>query len=219
MVELGEVCDNLQYGSSKKSNLTGDIICLRMGNIQNGEIDWSDVKFAPEDEEFNKYLLKKGDVLFNRTNSPVHVGKTGIYRGEKKAVFAGYLIRLNYQRNKIIGEYLNYCLNTQEAKDFCQRVKTDGINQSNINAKILATFQIPLPSIDIQNQIISEIQKEQALVNSNKELIEIFEQKIKDRIAKVWGEKKKEYVMEDEVLSMVAEDAAPYYHKGLERKV
>jgi hypothetical protein len=44
------------------------------------------------------------------------------------------------------------------------------------------------------------------LYHANKELIEIFEQKIKDRIAKVWGEKKKEYVMEDEVLSMVAED-------------
>jgi type I restriction enzyme M protein len=206
MVELGEICDNFQYGSSKKSNSTGDIICLRMGNIQNGEIDWSDVKYAPKDEEFGKYLLKKGDVLFNRTNSPVHVGKTGIYRGEKKAVFAGYLIRLNYKRNKIGGEYLNYCLNTQEAKEFCQRVKTDGINQSNINAKTLATFRIPLPPIYIQQKIVSQIQKEQALANANKELVEIFEQKIKDRIAKVWGEKKKEYVMEDEVLSMVAEE-------------
>jgi type I restriction enzyme M protein len=206
IVELGEVCDNFQYGSSKKSNSTGDIICLRMGNIQNGEIDWSDVKYAPKDEEFGKYLLKKGDVLFNRTNSPVHVGKTGIYRGEKKAVFAVYLIRLNYKRNRILGEYLNYCLNTQEAKDFCQRVKTDGINQSNINAKTLANFRIPLPPIDIQLEIISQIEKEQTLVNANKQLVEIFEQKIKDRIAKVWGKKKKEYVMEDEALSMVAEE-------------
>jgi restriction endonuclease S subunit len=116
------------------------------------------------------------------------------------------LIRLNYKRNKIAGEYLNYCLNTHEAKEFYLRVKTDGINQSNINAKILATFQIPLPPIDVQQDIVSQIQTEQRLVNANKELIEIFEQKIKDRIAKVWGEKKKEYVMEDETLSMVAED-------------
>ncbi len=187
MVELGEISNNFQYGSSKKSNDSGNIVCLRMGNIQNGEIDWSDLKFAPDDEEFEKYSLSPGDVLFNRTNSPIHVGKTGIYRGDREAVFAGYLIRINYQKDKIIGEYLNYCLNTKEAKEFCQRVKTDGINQSNINAKILATFQIPLPTLEIQEQIVIQIEKEQELVNANKQLIEIFEQKIKDRIAKVWG--------------------------------
>ena len=159
-----------------------------MGNIQNGEIDWSDLKFAPDDEDFKKYLLESGDVLFNRTNSPVHVGKTGIYRGERKAVFAGYLIRINYKRNKILGEYLNYCLNTREAKDFCKRVKTDGNNQSNINAKILATFNFFLPPIKTQKQIVSKIKKEQELVKANNQLIEIFEKKIKDRIAKVWGE-------------------------------
>lgn len=208
MVVLGEIADNFQYGSSKKSILNGEVVCLRMGNIQNGEIDWNDLKFAPEDEELDKYLLNSGDVLFNRTNSPIHVGKTGIFRGERKAVFAGYLIRINYQKDKIIGAYLNYCLNTKEAKDFCLRVKTDGINQSNINAKILATFKIPLPSIKIQHQIIVKIEKEQSLVNANKELIEIFEQKIKDRIAKVWGEEKKvdkTYKVTEVELGMVAE--------------
>ncbi len=48
--------------------------------------------------------------------------------------------------------------------------------------------------------------KEQSFINANKEFIEIFEPKIKDRIAKVWVEKKKEYQVEVEVLSMVAED-------------
>lgn len=207
MVELNEVCKDFQYGSSKKSLQEGEIVCLRMGNIQNGEIDWTDLKFAPDNEEFDKYLLKKSDVLFNRTNSPVHVGKTGIYRDERKAVFAGYLIRLNYKKDKIIGEYLNYCLNTQQAKDFYQRVKTDGINQSNINAKILATFQIRLPSIETQHQIVAQIEKEQTLVNANKQLIEIFEQKIKDRIAKVWGADKREAVVyaENEEVTIAAE--------------
>ncbi len=43
MVELSEVCDNFQYGSSLKSSDNGEVVCLRMGNIQNGEIDWSDL--------------------------------------------------------------------------------------------------------------------------------------------------------------------------------
>lgn len=53
--------------------------------------------------------------------------------------------------------------------------------------KILATFTVPLPDLETQHQIVAQIEKEQELVNANKQLIEIFEQKIKDRIAKVWG--------------------------------
>jgi type I restriction enzyme S subunit len=121
-------------------------------------------------------------------------------------VFAGYLIRLKYRKDVILGDYLNYCLNTNKAKEFCQRVKTDGINQSNINAKVLATFQIPLPKIETQRQIVAQIEKEQALVNANKQLIEIFEQKIKDRIAKVWGVEK----TEEATLSRAAEPATEY---------
>jgi type I restriction enzyme M protein len=188
MVELGEICNSFQYGSSRKSSDSGEVVCLRMGNIQNGEIDWSDLKFAPADEEFDKYLLFPNDVLFNRTNSPIHVGKTGIYRGGRPAVFAGYLIRLNYQKDKVVGPYLNCCLNTKEAKDFCSRVKTDGINQSNINAKVLQTFSIPLPALAEQQAIVAEIEAEQNLVNANRELITRFEAKIQTTLSRIWGE-------------------------------
>lgn len=34
----------------------------------------------------------------------------------------------------------------------------------------------------------TQIQKGQALVNANKELITLFKQKVKNRIARVWGE-------------------------------
>ena len=62
-------------------------------------------------DDIEKYLLKKGDVLFNRTNSPELVGKTSIYRGEYPAIYAGYLIKLHYGKD-IIGEYLNYMMNS-----------------------------------------------------------------------------------------------------------
>lgn len=53
--------------------------------------------------------------------------------------------------------------------------------------KNFLSISIPLPPLENQHQIVAQIEKEQQLVNANKELIEIFEQKIKDRIAKVWG--------------------------------
>ena len=58
----------------------------------------------------------------------------------------------------------------------------------NVTLAVIKQMKIPLPSLEIQNHIVARIEKEQALVNANKELITIFEQKIKDKIASVWGE-------------------------------
>jgi len=70
--------------------------------------------------------------------------------------------------------------------------------------------KIPLPEIEIQRQIVAQIEKEQELVNASKQLIEIFEQKIKDRIARVWGEEK---TGEEPALNMAAEPAHAYSKK------
>jgi len=161
---LNELCSSFQYGTSKKSDKSGEVVVLRMGNLQGGEIDWGDLAYSNDEDDNEKYKLSSGDVLFNRTNSPEHVGKTSVYRGDMPAIFAGYLIRINYGES-LNGYYLNYALNSQKAKEYCHQVKTDGVNQSNINAKKLAAFTIPHCSIDEQFEIVrildGLLQKEQ----------------------------------------------------------
>lgn len=151
---IGEICSSLKYGTSKKSSDDGEVVVLRMGNLQNGEIDWSNLAYTSDEEDIKKYLLKSGDVLFNRTNSPELVGKTSIYRGEIPAIYAGYLIKLDYEKNIVVGDYLNYYLNSSKAKEYYMQVKTDGVSQSNINAKKIGEFEIPLPSLPEQHEIV-----------------------------------------------------------------
>lgn len=151
---IGEICSSLKYGTSKKSSDSGEVVVLRMGNLQNGEIDWSNLAYTSDEEDIKKYLLKSGDVLFNRTNSPELVGKTSIYRGEMPAIYAGYLIKLDYEKNIVVGDYLNYYLNSSKAKEYYMQVKTDGVSQSNINAKKIGEFEIPLPTISEQHEIV-----------------------------------------------------------------
>jgi type I restriction enzyme M protein len=83
-----------------------------------------------------------------------------------------------------------------------------GSAQPKLNQKALNSILIPLPEFATQQQIVNQIEKEQALVNANKQLIAIFEQKIKDRIAKVWGADKKVPVLngENDMLTMAAEE-------------
>lgn len=151
---VASVCKGLLYGTSKKSTKLGKMIVLRMGNLQCGEIDWTDLAYSDDENDIKKYRLSKGDVLFNRTNSAVLVGKTSIYRGEYPAIYAGYLIKLDYDHDILSGEYLNYVLNSPNAKEYYNRVKTDGVNQSNINARKIGEYVIPLPPLDEQKEIV-----------------------------------------------------------------
>jgi type I restriction enzyme, S subunit len=152
-IALDKLCESFQYGTSTKSAKSGRVVVLRMGNLQNGEIDWSDLAFTSDDKEIEKYKLHPGDVLFNRTNSPELVGKTSIYRGEKPAIFAGYLIKIN-NYPELDSEYLNFFLNSGQAKAYCRQVKTDGVSQSNINAQKLSKFEIPFCSVEEQREIV-----------------------------------------------------------------
>ena len=151
---LGYCSMGPQYGSAAKSSVKGETPVLRMGNIQKGSIDWSDLVYTSDVEETAHYSLKTGDVLFNRTNSPELVGKTAIYRGERPALFAGYLVRVNQIDRIASGPYLTYFLNSPRAREYGNTVKTDGVNQSNINATKLQEYPLPICSPAEQSEIV-----------------------------------------------------------------
>lgn len=184
VVKLGDVCHSFQYGSSKKSSREGQIPILRMGNIQNGEIDWTDLVYSSDDEEIAKYKLVSNTVLFNRTNSPDLVGKTAIYKGEKPALFAGYLIRINNISELLDPFFLNYIMNTSRTKKWRLSVKSDSCSQSNINAKKLASFLLQLPPIEEQKQIAEVLTacdgKIQALKKEINLVDELFQSMLND---------------------------------------
>ena len=156
-VRLGEICFPFRYGTSEKSSKKGRIPVLRMGNIQHGSIDYSDLVYTNNEEDIEKYQLDCNDLLFNRTNSREWVGKTALYRGERPAIFAGYLIQV--RPVCVDSEYLNYVMNSEYERNYCKHVKSDGINQSNVNAQKLSKFIVPLPPLAEQKRIVAKIEE------------------------------------------------------------
>jgi len=125
---------------------TGRLPVLRMGNIQSGEVVLDDLKYVSlPDKVVSPYLLQRGDVLFNRTNSQEWVGKIGIYRHDTPAVFASYLIRLFPDGAKLDNYYLGHVLGSYSAQCRIKRYATPGVQQVNINATNLGKVLIPLP--------------------------------------------------------------------------
>jgi len=155
---LGQTTYGFQYGTSSKSSESGEVPVLRMGNLQKGKIDWDDLVFSSDQEDIAKFDLHIGDLLFNRTNSRELVGKTAIFDGLQKAIYAGYLVRFR-MAGGTISEYVNMVMNSALHRNWCDEVKTDALGQSNINATKLSLFRFPLPSIDEQKAIVSKVEK------------------------------------------------------------
>ena len=156
--KLEDIASDLLYGTSEKSLSEGLVPVLRMGNINRiGEIDWNNLVYTSNQADIAKYSLKQDDLLFNRTNSAEWVGKTAIYKGNKNAIYAGYIIRI--RTISVNADYINYVMNSSYHRAWCDEVKTDAVNQSNINAQKLSQFYIPIPPYKEQERIVNSVQR------------------------------------------------------------
>jgi len=79
-------------------------------------------------------------------------------------------------------------MNTQFYKKELFRFVNATTSVAAIYQKNLLSIKIPLPSLEVQNTIVDSVLLEKKLVGSNRQLIQIYSQKIQDRISKVWGE-------------------------------
>ena len=145
----------------------------------------SDKKFIDlNDDNSKKYLLKEWDILIARTWATYW--KTLYFESKDPSVFAWYLIRLNLDESKILSKYYRFFT----FSDVYEKQKLElvsGWGQPQFNANAIKNLQIPLPSISEQEKIITELEEEQKLVDANKKIIEIFEQKIKAKIDQIWS--------------------------------
>jgi len=176
VIPLGQIIDYLQYGISEKSNVANKgTVVLRMNNIQNRKIDLEKLKhcdFEISNLNKEKALLQKGDLLFNRTNSKELVGKTAVFDLDGEYTFASYLIRLRFNK-ETNPYYVNFILNSQIGRMQIDLMSRQILGQANINSEELRNIMIPIPSLEIQNKIVAELNK---IVNEQKTLLTNSEQ-------------------------------------------
>ena len=160
---------------------------IDISSIENGSgvIDYSNKIKVADAPSRARRVVKLNDILLS-TVRPNLKAFGYVDKGPDRFI-ASTGFALLRTKEKCISKFLYY----QVFQDFMinqmigsmEKGAYPSINQNDVN-----NLKVALPSLDAQKQIVTQIDKEQALVNANKQLIEIFEQKIKDRIAKVWGE-------------------------------
>jgi type I restriction enzyme M protein len=207
MVELGDYC-KIKGGNAFKSSdyVDNGVQLIRMGNVKRMFFDWENSpSYLPLNylEEYPNYIIEKGNLLISMTGT---VGKEDYGNVcqidiEKQFLLNQRVGKFEIRLDKLDNQYLYYITQNEYFRKQLFANSSGGVRQANISNKGIESIKIPLPPLETQKQIVAHIEKEQELVNANKELIKIFEQKIKDSIAKVWGEDKKEETPE---LSMAA---------------
>lgn len=161
---IRELVSEVKYGTSKKaSSERKQYSILRMGNIKySGEMDFTDLKYIDlNKKEQENYLAKKGDILFNRTNSKELVGKTAVFERDTLMAIAGYLIRVR-TNEKANPYYISAYLNSKHGKTTLMGMCKNIIGMANINAQEFQDIKILIPPVTEQNrysQIVKQVVK------------------------------------------------------------
>ena len=178
IVKIGEIAKDVRYGTSKPAVDGGRYPYLRMNNLTyEGFLDLSNLKYIDiPDDEIEKCIVRKGDILFNRTNSIDLVGKTCVFDLETAMVIAGYIIRIRLNDKLLPIVFSNY-MNLPVLKKRLKDMAKGAVNQANINAQELKSVNIYLPPFKLQNQFalfVEQTDKSKVLCSRIKFLISLL---------------------------------------------
>ena len=155
VVTIGDITTEVRYGTSKPAVEGGKYPYLRMNNLTiDGHLDLTELKYIDiPDDEIEKCVVRKGDILFNRTNSIELVGKTAVFDFPDDMVIAGYIIRVRLN-TKMLPEVLSQYMNLEAIKDILRSMAKGAVNQANINAQELQSIRVYVPDIELQKQFV-----------------------------------------------------------------
>ena len=160
MATIGDIVTEVKYGTSKPAVDGGKYPYLRMNNLTyDGHLDLTDLKRIDiPDNEIEKCIVRKGDVLFNRTNSVELVGKTCVFDEDEDMIIAGYIIRVRL-KPVMLPIVLSCFMNTDALKKKLRNMAKGAVNQANINAQELQAINIYLPPLAIQEQFATFVEQ------------------------------------------------------------
>ncbi|WP_223428147.1 restriction endonuclease subunit S [Tateyamaria pelophila] len=158
LLELGELLEDIRYGTAKKCipEPHGTAV-LRIPNVVAGNIDLSDLKYTELNEkEVEKLALQLGDVLIVRSNGSANLVARGAVVGEEAAglAYAGYLIRLRLNQQRILPEFLHLALHSPQTREIIERQARSTSGVHNINSAEVKSLAIELPPVDHQRKIV-----------------------------------------------------------------
>ena len=192
IVKLGNVCE-INPPKAETNNISPETIVsfVPMAVLNEHQRDFEPTEVKRLSDVLTGYTyFKNGDVLLAKVTPCFENGKSGIASGLKNGIGFGSseFFVLRPHTDQVLSEFIYRLISTD---DFIkhgkqQMIGTGGLQR--IPKDFLKNYLIPLPPLTVQEEIVAEIESYQKEIEDSKRLIESFQQKIKDKIAEVWGE-------------------------------
>ena len=159
---MGDIA-SFVYGYTDKAQDTGDTRFIRITDIdEQGHLKNEEPKYITINNEAKKSLLSYGDLIMARTGATY--GKTLYFESEFPSVYASFLIKIIPNKNIILNKYYWHFTRTSFYWEQANRLVTTG-GQPQFNTPAIKQIKIPVPSIDVQKQIINILDKFDSLIN------------------------------------------------------
>lgn len=138
---------------------------LRITDIRDdGTLNLGELK-SVDDPDAGKYLLKPNDIVFARTGAST--GRNYFYDGSDGIfVYAGFLIKFSIDPQKVNPQYVKYYCKSKQYRNWISSFST-GSTRGNINAQTLGNMDIPIPSREQQDFLVSVLAPLDAKIKHN----------------------------------------------------
>lgn len=159
---MGELA-KFVYGYTDKSIDNGNTRFIRITDInEQGCLKKDDIKYINMNEEAQKSLLKKGDLVMARTGATF--GKTLYFDDDVPSVYASFLIKIIPDNTKLLNKYYWHFTKTQLYWSQANKLVTNG-GQPQFNTPALKKIRIPIPTIDEQHKVVDILDRLDKICN------------------------------------------------------
>jgi type I restriction enzyme S subunit len=159
-VPLADVAVELRYGTSTRATVEQlGVPIVRMGNISDGAVDLEELKYVQlQEKNVERYRLRMGDILINRTNTKDLVGKSAVWDLAHPFVFASYIIRLRVDPSSANPSYVSAWLNSADARRQIDKVSRQAAGMTNLNSQDIRALRMPWPDISTQGRLATRLE-------------------------------------------------------------
>jgi type I restriction enzyme M protein len=174
LVSLESVFSEIKNGKNvKQQDEEGRYRVSRIASIADGTFNLSATKWTDDPVDESNFL-QKGDILFSHINSMDHLAKTAIFNLDKKIIHGSNLIKLKPIQNQILPLYALFIFKSNNFITDAKRYAQKAVNQASINTKNIKSLQIPLPPLEVQQEIVDELEGYQKIIDGCKQVVENY---------------------------------------------
>ena len=174
LVSLGSVFSEIKNGKNvNQQDEKGRYRVSRIASIADGTFNPSATKWTDDSVDESNFL-EKGDILFSHINSIDHLAKTAIFNLNNKIIHGPNLIKLKPIQNKILPLYALFIFKSNDFITDAKRYAQKAVNQASINTQNIKSLEIPLPPLEVQQEIVDELEGYQKIIDGCKQVVENY---------------------------------------------